>query len=91
MPDPSWEDAERAFPGCSAQWDAQRGDVWLGASEPVMVIHNLTLAIGCDHPPKARWAVWNQEKKQWIFIPTDNLFSQIQGTLDPRLQVDRRR
>ena len=65
----TWAEIEELFPDASPQWDAQGGDAWLGDNEPTFVMAGANLAIGYGEPPKARWALWNNESKKWLFIP----------------------
>jgi hypothetical protein len=64
-----WDDAEKLFPGCSPQWDAQGGSEWLGDNTPVFVVHGQNFAIGYGVAPKAHWALWNNKSQRWLFVP----------------------
>lgn len=72
----TWEDAERLFPGCSAQWDAQGGEAWVAGRERLTIAiitsptKRATLAIGCGTEEPFGWALWMARDgvNQWLFL-----------------------
>lgn len=65
----TWDQIEQLFPDASPQWDAQGGDAWLGDNAPTFVVAGENLAIGYGTSPNAHWALWNNAKKKWLFVP----------------------
>lgn len=65
----TWAEIEELFPDASPQWDVQGGDAWLGDNEPTFVVSGENLAIGYGEAPNAHWALWNNARKRWLFVP----------------------
>lgn len=64
-----WDDVEKLFPGCSAQWDAQGGSDWLGDNDPQFIAEGTNLAVGYTKHGKHYWALWSERTLTWLFVP----------------------
>jgi len=73
----TWEDAERAAPGCSVQWDVQDGPSHLDDSTPVIVALDGDVAIGWGREEPYSWALWIPAKDgrdpHWLFVEANPL------------------
>jgi len=65
----TWEDAERAFPGSSVQWDVQDGPAWAAGRLPlIIVVTARSLSVGCGFTEPYGWALWDHRHERWLFM-----------------------
>lgn len=64
----TWDQAERAVPGCSAAWDAQGGPAWVaGRCNLTIVVLPSGISVGCGESVPYGWAIYDQRTENWLF------------------------
>ena len=68
-----WDEAEAAFPECSAAWDRDGGPAWVaGRDHLTIVVTQSGVMVGCDVQEPFGWALWippnDQHTGHWLFL-----------------------